>query len=185
MKRSFIWPGLLLLFLPSCYFLSLQPLYSPDTLRFSRELLGIWESDEEKLFWHFTEESDDAYHLILSGLKEDEIAEEHYIAHLVELGEETFLDLMPRNVEPMALSTALPMHAVAKVDIESEEVHFMPYDARYFRKLAREGAIELPFQIVSSDSILVLAASTTRMQELVQAYSRDPKALPDTLVLKR
>jgi hypothetical protein len=185
MKKSFVLPGVLLLLLPSCYFLSLQPLYSPDTVRFSKELLGIWESDGEELFWHFTEESDDSYHLILSGLKEDEIAEKHYIAHLVELDGETFLDIIPRDAEPMTLSIALPMHAVAKVDIEPDEVHFIPYDARYFRQLARSGQIELPCQVIGTDSLLVFAASTARMQQLVRAYSQDPKALPDTLVLKR
>ncbi len=185
MKRAILLAGSLALLLSSCYFLSLKPLYSPDTLRFSKDLLGLWEADSAQWFWHFTRESDNSYHLILSGVKEDEIAEEHYIAHLVALGESTFLDVQPRDIEPMTLGMAMPMHSIGKLDLVGDELHYIPFDYRYFRKLARSGAIEQPFQVIGSDSILVFAGSTADMQRLVQAYAQDPEALPDTLVLAR
>ena len=98
---------------------SLNPVYSPETLVFRDELLGIWKEDtQDEASWKFTRADENSYTVTLEEKEEKSSFE----GRLVKLGDAYFLDLFPSG-EPIEKAkmgglykaSLIPGHLILKV----------------------------------------------------------------------
>jgi hypothetical protein len=80
---------------------SLNPLYSDKNVLFDPALLGKWVSnDPDEGFLRFDRADEDAYQMVMASKSGTGLMQETvFIAHLVNLGGEKYLDVSPRQFE--------------------------------------------------------------------------------------
>src|ERR1051326_3676341 len=82
---------------------SLNPLYTANNIIFDPALVGKWVSgNPDEGFLRFDRAAEDSYQMVMVSRNSDSVEEQIYIAHLVSLGGEKFLDVSPRELDPSA-----------------------------------------------------------------------------------
>jgi hypothetical protein len=102
-----------LFFVSGCLpLLSMQPLYSDDTVVFEEKLLGKWYGEDQT--WHFTRNGEKKYELKVV----DQEGTGQFDVHLVKLQEHLFLDLYPQQCKAIENTAVIyqmgliPVHIV-------------------------------------------------------------------------
>jgi hypothetical protein len=188
--------------------LSLQPLFTKESLTFDEKLLGTWVEDVNKpeAAWGFTRLSDSEaeglppsfrsevnrfYHLSLS---DNEGRKGSLVACLVKLQDRLFLDAFPdkfpsgeRDPDKMKLAFNayffLPAHMFARVDALGDQLKLRLTNDDEFEKLveAEPGVV----QFTTVEDRPLLTASTQELQAFVLKHAADDRLFPGEITLTR
>ena len=174
--RRFFWITLFGVALASlgCVVPSLSPLFTDDDLVFDAQLVGPWIDDDETL-WLFEESARDGYRLIIVSAEETSL----FDAHLLELGAHRFLDLFPHadsGGDSFRGLHLVPAHTFYRVDGQGDSRRLVTLDPDWLEEAITSGVVDIAHAWV--DGQLVLTASTSALQDLVQSVADDPGAFP-------
>jgi len=159
----------LLLFLPSCFVGSLQPLYETTDPVFDRNLLGMWVSPDERFTMLISRSSgspqDKQYNLVYitegSGFV--------YQATLVEIAKTRYLDVVSRDPSRRPDIHFLPTHSIWKVALEGDTLKVTGMNGGWLKEQLVKKTPLFPAMRVEDD--VVLTANTPELQEFVRGYS--------------
>jgi hypothetical protein len=157
-----------------CWTLSVDPLYSEDTLVFQPELLGIWgdPDDSSSGTWTFLPvEGQKAYRLVI---EEPEKPDGLFEAHLVQLGDHLFMDLYPEEPgsgNEFYVGHVIPAHSIWKMSIQGYVVTLDILDSQWLKQQIDSGKSQL--QHLRRDDVIVLTASTAELQTFVQEHAEE------------
>jgi hypothetical protein len=152
---------------------SLQPLYTPDTIVFREELIGIWkEKPDDEDSWTFTRGDNNTYNLTLR----EKDASSLFEVRLVKLGEHHFLDLFPKGdalegakIGDFYRASLVPGHLILKVKFGAKlEMQLMQPDN--LDKMLKADPKALAHTYVESDR-LVITASTADLQAFIKKHA--------------
>ncbi|RMG66766.1 MAG: hypothetical protein D6722_14390 [Bacteroidetes bacterium] len=201
--KPFFFLFLLLALSLSACLTSVHPLYTPETLRSDARLLGQWHEanfvttqngrtiqTDDNGFWHFdqktNEEGQTFYRLTQLGEGSEEGDTAHFDVHILQLGDELFVDFYPEDV-PMrnnfAAMMLFPGHIFARIAFEADRVHLHMFNGDWLMDLIQQNRIRISHE-QSGDRIL-LTASTEELQKFVQKYAGEEKAYGDEIILSR
>ena len=105
---------------------SLNPLYTPETLVFREDLLGVWkEKPQDKESWNFAKADEQSYKVTIIEAGGGEISKLE--GRLVKLENSLFLDLSPsedgledKDLGAFFKAALIPGHLILKVKIGSK-----------------------------------------------------------------
>jgi hypothetical protein len=148
---------------------SLHPLYTAETLIFDEKLIGRWVGEEGT--WQFAKAGEKEYEVRL--LQDDK--EGRFEAHMVKLGDMTFLDIFPvsnetlENLPDLYRIHLLPAHTFMRVeqiepDLQLRWVHV--------GELLEKDPNLLKHETLDEDRV-VLTASTEDIQKFVVEHAND------------
>lgn len=105
---------------------------------------------------------------------------EYYIAHLVEIGDDLFMDLYPAEVEfDSEFSMNLfPVHTFMKVNLRGNKLDMTAFDLEKLNKLFESNLIRLRHENV--DGTILITAQPKELQKFLEKYSEDESVFEDT-----
>lgn len=163
--------------------MSLHPLYTKEKVVFDERLLGSWVDDSDESIWQFNhyDKEEKAYELFL---RDKEGKKGSFIAHLVNLENELFLDAYPserlwESLEPNETYVynsifLLPLHTFMKIDqIEPTlQIRIMSTDG--IKDMLEADPNLIRHEILKErDSQIVLTASTEELQQFMIEHVND------------
>jgi hypothetical protein len=188
--------------------LSLQPLFTRQTLVFDEQLLGTWVDDanDPDITWQFSrlesgaadelpdeleELSEKVYRL---NLRDEENRRGTFVAVLVKLDGQLFLDVFAdefpsgqEDIEKMPLFYNafffVRAHTFIKVDAAGSRLKLRLTNDDKLQKLIEADPNAVP--AVAADNRIVLTASTPKLQAFVTRYADDERVFADEVVLER
>src|SRR5215208_6351568 len=135
-KKSIIVLSILLLFMSGCGLLTLHPIFTPDELVVDNRLPGKWKS--EGGYIEFEPGSKAATDEVPGSLRpyvskfylctrknEEGIVESRFLAFLVKIGNNQFMDLYPlqtektKKIDEFFSSHELKLHTISKLEIKN------------------------------------------------------------------
>lgn len=163
--------GLAALLLLTACFPSVNPLYTPETIVFREELLGVWkEEPQDEESWTFEKDDENSYTVTISD--EEETASK-FKGHLVKLGEQLYLDLFPDGdaIEAAKLGdmyqvALIPGHLILKVKI-GQELELAMLDPDKLKKFLEANPKALAHGYPQQEH-LVITASTEDLQAFLK-----------------
>lgn len=188
--------------------LSLQPLFTKQTLVFDEQLLGTWADDgnEPDISWQFSRLEPTAAEKLPAGLeglaekvyrlnlRDEDNRKGTFLAALVKLEGRLFLDVFPdkfpsgqEDVEEMDLFYNafffVRAHAFIKVDVTETKLtlHLTNDDKLQTLIEADPNAVAS----VEADDRIILTGSTQALQAFAVKYAADERVFADAIVLKR
>jgi hypothetical protein len=160
---------ILVLWMTGCFVLSVHPLYFENDLVFESGLVGTWgEKEHEKdldELWIFKKSGNKSYRLIV---KEKDVGEGMFEAHLLKLGEHLFLDLYPEEPETGSEfynMHVIPAHSFMRVSLEGHVLRLAFFDLDWLKKNIEQGNVNIKHE--RREDMIVLTASTEELQEFV------------------
>jgi hypothetical protein len=186
--------------------MSLQPLFTAETVVFDGRLLGTWNEPDSDNVWEFTRLEPEAVEALPDALKGEPIkayrlnirAEKRLggslVAALVKLQDQLYLDVFPDKLPsgqkmdseetklPFNAVFFVPTHTFLKVNITDDRLAMHITDDEGIQKLleAEPGAI----QCTAVDDRLVLTASTKELQAFVTKYANDDRVFDSEITLE-
>lgn len=175
--------------------MSLNPLYTKDNVVYDEKLLGTWVDDPNgpEMTWQFEsiDKPKNAYGLIFTG---EDGAKGSFVAHLVKLGDDLFLDIFPSEVPwdledpneskwPYNSLFLIPTHTFVKVDSVKPALKMRLMLETDLKKLLEEDPDAIAH--VTVEDRPVLTASTKELQAFVLKYADSDKLFTDEIVLER
>ncbi len=172
--------------------MSLNPLFTDKEIAFDENLIGTWV-DADETTWQFSDANkpEKAYKLIFT---DDEGKKGLFVAHLVKLENNLFLDVYPDempwnekdpNTTEWLYNTLflVPAHAFIKINSIEPQLKMMRTDEEKMRDFlkAEPNAVE---HILVEDKP-VLTTSTKELQAFVLKYVDDSKVFSVEIVLNR
>ena len=170
--------------LAGCWTLSIEPLYTEETLTYTDDLVGTWGNpdDPDDETSTFLPESDSTYRLII---KEEGEPDGVFEAHLVRLDGRLYLDLLPEEPEcggELYVSHMLPAHSFWLTSLEGHALSLDILDPDWIKENIDAGRVAIDH--VRRDDAVVLTASTPELQQFVIAHA-DSAFTGEPLVLER
>ncbi len=188
--------------------LSLQPLFTKDTLVFEEQLLGTWleNPSDTRSAWVFTrldsngadtlpralsDSADKVYHL---SLTDPEGRKGSFFVCLVRLGTNLFMDVFP-DVLPSGLDDPekaelfynafflVRAHMFAKVNLSGNRMSIWLTDDDKMKELLEGRPSPIAFESVEDRP--VLTASTKDLQAFVSKYANDDRVFANEIILER
>lgn len=181
--------------------LSLNPLFTKDSLVFDERLLGAWRGDanDPNMSLEFArldegsagnlpkELAGEAGRIYRMTLSEKGQPKGDLIACLVKLGERRFLDVFPNRFPsgesdpettklPFNASFFLHSHIFARVDAIGDRLTIGLTDDEGFRKLVEAEPKAVTY--ATTEDGLILTASTKELQAFVTKYAADQRLFP-------
>jgi hypothetical protein len=191
--RNIILAGLILLLVPGCLVKSLHPFYNENEVIYKSELLGNW-SGADSSTWKIEEgmksqgifkpvTHDKSYKITYT----DKSGPAVFKAHLFKLAGHLFLDFYPEDVESsndMMASHLVPMHTVARVDLQDGRIMIRWYNEEWLIGLFTQNKIRISHEKIPIDEgndrennyQVILTASTAELQKFILKYSDDKEA---------
>jgi hypothetical protein len=182
--------GVVVLFLTGCWALSVHPLYSEENLVFDKMLVGQWyEPDCRDQVWIFESAGEKTYRLTIVQegvaeqlqnvddddfrmiLKTNPATDGVFEARLVQLGEDTFLDLYPEypaGGNEMYKSHIIPAHSFSRISIQGHVLVLSLFDTEWLRENIDDGNITVKHE--RRDDLIVLTASTEELQKFIMEH---------------
>jgi hypothetical protein len=173
--------------------MSLHSLYTEKDVVFDTKLLGTWIENPSKpeATWEFKriDKPNNAYNLFLT---ENEEEKGLFIAYLVKLQEQLFLDLSPvlaesddPNEEKLLFNAMflIPAHTFIKVDSIEPQLKFRLTQDHKMKELIKADPNAVKHTIIEDK--LILTASTKELQAFVLKYADDNRVFADEIVLSR
>jgi hypothetical protein len=166
---------------------SLQPLYTPDTIVFREELIGIWkEKPDDEDSWTFSKGENNTYNL---NLREKD-ASSLFDVRLVKLGEHHFVDLSPKGdaLEAAKLgdfyrAALVPGHLIIKVKLGAK-LEMQILQPENLDKMLKADPKILAHTYVESDR-LVLTATTADLQAFIKKHAESKELWGDPAVMQK
>ncbi len=188
--------------------ISLQPLFTRDTLIFDEQLLGTWVENpsDVRSAWVFTrldsdgadtlpralkDSSDKVYHL---SLTDPEGRKGSFFVCLVRLQNNVFMDVFP-DVLPSGLDDPeeaelfynafflVRAHMFAKVNLSGNRMSIWLTDDDKMKELLEGRPSPIAFESVEDRP--VLTASTKDLQAFVSKYADDDRVFANEIILER
>jgi hypothetical protein len=201
--RNFLMTGLIALLLTGCFVKSLHPFYKEGDIIFKKELIGTW-TDKDSSVWKIEQgtrspgllkpaQPDNSYLLTLTEKKGTSV----FRVTMFQLGGKQFLDFYPEEVEcanDMMASHLVPMHTVARVELNGGKLVIRWYNEEWLMELFRQNKIRIAHEKIpvdpgstNGDFQVVLTAPTDELQKFMLKYSDDPEAFKNdfTFVLSK
>ncbi len=151
---------------------TLHPLYTPETIVFREDLLGVWkEAPDDKESWSFAKADENTYKVTI--VDSDGISK--FEGRLVKLDDLLFLDLSPledslKNAGLGAFYKAslIPGHLILKVKL-GNKLDLQLFEAEALEDLLSKSPGALAHTFVQKDR-LVITATTAELQKFVKAH---------------
>jgi len=163
---------------------SLHPLYTEKELVFEPALVGGWTTEDADETWHFAKEGEKAYILVQTD-KDGRTG--RFKAHLLELGNDRYLDLFPEELDWEANDFykwhLVGAHTFLKIGQIGAVLQMAMTSPDWFDKLLK--AIPTALRHERIEDRLVLTASTAKLQAFFLKHAGDEKLFPDLAELKR
>ncbi|MGD2094127.1 MAG: hypothetical protein PVH77_03870 [Phycisphaerales bacterium] len=173
--------------------MSLHSLHTEKDVMFDAKLLGTWTENPEKpeATWEFTrmDKPKNAYNLLIT---ENEEEKGLFVAYLVKLQDQLFLDLSPVLVESDDPNEGkllfndmflIPAHTFIKVDSIEPQLKFRLTQDNKTKELLKTDPNAVKHTII--EDRLVLTASTKDLQSFVLKYANDNRLFADETILSR
>jgi hypothetical protein len=175
----------LAMLLQGCIVKSLHPFYAKTDLIYKKDLINTWQ-DQDGNKWRISrvDEQPQAYEMTFTA--ENKTAT--FLAHLFELGGNTFLDFRPLASDGSANDLfemhLLPSHSVAKVTrLSNEAVEIKWFNEEWLHKLFSQNRIKISHEVImeensgkDEDKTYVLTASTEELRKFLIKYGNDESA---------
>jgi hypothetical protein len=155
--------------LGGCIPLSLQPVYTDETVVFEEKLLGKWSGDDDNGFWEFTKEGDNKYKLRIS----EDGSNVKFEGHLFKLEENLFLDLYPEELDledSIYKYQFIPAHSVMRIHQIDPNLKMSFMNPEFFD----DEPNSLKHQVLEESEQLVITASTEEIQHFLIEHANDP-----------
>ena len=190
--------------LAGCIPLSVHPFYRSRDVEFAEWLLGEWGDEEEEGAFTFERADDDAYRLTVHGIGDD--AQERWIfdAHLFELGDRLFLDLVRADsfddvgerievdeakLEREALDDyteplcnwaffQIPAHTFVQIKRDGDTLRYAWMDVEWLGDALDAKKVRID-HVKLADDRLLLTASTCKLRRFVKKHAGNPDAYGD------
>ena len=166
---------------------SLQPLYTPETMVFREELIGIWkEKPDDEDSWTFSKGEKNTYNLTIREKDTSSLFE----VRLVKLSEHHYLDLFPKGdaLEAAKLgdfyrASLVGGHLIMKVKLGAKlEMQLM--QPEHLDKMLKADPRTLAHTYVEGDR-LVLTATTAELQAFVKKHADSKELWGDPGVMQK
>ena len=166
----------------SCPALSVHPFYTEGETVFVPELVGTWKDEDEA--WIVHKSDAEAYRLSVQD-KEGKVSDWKLEAHLVRLGEFSFLDIYIYeyarveldNVRMRPVFLMFPAHTIYKIDLKGDELTLAHLRDDWVKDMIDEGKVDIPHERVAHT--ILLTASTAELQALLLKYGDHEDAFND------
>lgn len=136
-----------------CLVLSLNPAYDDETIAWDPALIGSWTSPDDKSSIEIARGEWKSYRVSYAHpIEKGEVT-----GYLTILGDERFLDVMPRRGEDRG-SFVVPVHAILHVRLQADSLELTPLSYDWFLDRIRTGedVTGLPVALDQKENILVL-----------------------------
>jgi hypothetical protein len=166
--------------------LSLHPFYLESDAETNPSLFGTWSSQEGDLSLRFEQDERMAIKLRIQETDGDHVSKAEFDVHLIRLGSTWFIDLYPRESDLGSTFYALhllPAHSIARIELSHDSLELAFLDGYWLGKSFDAKTVDVSIQ-KTNDKIL-LTADTQDLQKLVDFYSSDSDAFPETVTLLR
>jgi hypothetical protein len=152
--------------LSGCWTISLQPLFSDDTLTYDEGLLGTWKNEDATAV--FMQAADKKYGIQYTEDSKTSLLE----ARLVKLGEQRYLDVHPppKGDTDVTAVHRVDAHSFWKVSLEGDKLRLTLMDFDWLRDLLEKDPKAISAVRVDKDLIL-LTASSAELQQFVRRHS--------------
>lgn len=170
---------------------SLHPIYNDADCVFNPALAGLWQQEDGKGLWAFTQKDARSYNLVYTD--NDGIAG-NFVAHLVEIQGITFMDIFPTDADPrlkindMYALQLLPSHFFARVGDIGPKLQLAFTNPDWTQKFLAANPAALKHEVVrypNGEERLVLTAPTAELQKFWVEHARTPEAFGEPMQLKR
>ncbi len=174
---------------------SLNPLYTDADLTVDDALTGLWY-DSDGASWYFERSDGPSYRLTYSPklagvpLQERPGRPGHFVAHLVRLGNDLFLDLYPDSYpdgpdlgNDLLAFHLVPAHTFSRIWIERDSLRLGMMDPDWLDAALDSGEIELAHK--RGDEGILLTASTAELQAFARSFAEHPEAFGAEVQLLR
>jgi hypothetical protein len=109
-----------------------------------------------------------------------------FTAHLVKLGDDLFLDILPK--EPKVRNTfylmhMVPVHTFSKILIKGDVLEIKMLDIKWFGKVIEKKQINISH--VRTDDRIIITASTQELQRFALKYVKNSEAFSTSLTFHR
>jgi hypothetical protein len=173
---KFVAAGVALSMLAGCIVLSVYPFYNAKDLTFDPALAGHWaRTGRANEFWQFTASDKKSYVLTTT----DETSTNCFTAHLFQLKQYQFLDLLTTNRSEFEL----PLHLISQVTRNDTNLslHFLDYG--WLSALLETNSTVLRHIVVpekpddtNGDKMMYLTAGTADLQKFLLKHVDDTNA---------
>ena len=172
--------------LAGCFIQSLNPLHTRETVVFDSKLIGTWysaEDDDEE--WTFEKANENEYTLI-GRLNDEGTKEAKFEAYLVQLDNQLYLDIYPKDLDQMPdiyREHLIPVHTFLKFRRDEDFLVTQSIDYDLFNDLMSKE--ETPISFIKLKDRLLLTASTDELQKFfIENGEATIFQSPDTLSRK-
>lgn len=190
--------------LAGCIPLSLHPFYRSRDVEFEEWLLGEWCEGGEDTAFTFERADDDTYRLTVHAVSDN--AQERWIfeAHLFELGDRLFLDLVRADsfddvgerievdeakldrealddfVEPLGnwAFFQIPAHTFVQIERHGDTLRYALMDVEWLEDALEAKKVRIDHVKLADDRIL-LTASTCKLRRFIKKHAGNPDAYGD------
>jgi len=176
------WVLLMTALLSGCV-ISINPLYTEETIVFDPQLLGRWDAGGDET-WHFEADNPRSYTVTVRDGDERGVL----IAHLVQLGEFRFLDLYPEEPDcdfpDIYLAQLIPAHMFFRVDeIGDDQLVINSVDLDWLVEYLDTHPGEIGYTMV--DDRPLLTAGTAELQAFFERLAANDEAFDDPDTMER
>lgn len=166
---------------------SLHPLYSPETIVFREELIGVWkENPQDEESWTFTRRDEEKSYTLV--IREDKRTSSFH-ARLVKLGEHHFLDLvadadtLKDKVGDLFGASLIPGHLTMKVKLGAKlEIQMLAPEK--LDELLKASPKALAHTYIEKD-YLVITASTEELQAFMKKHAESKELWGEPGVMEK
>jgi hypothetical protein len=174
---------LLAVALGGCLPLSIHPLYTDDTMVFEEKLVGKWADGDE--IWQFSRDGENAYELRIV----DDGKEGYFNAHLVQLENMLFLDIIPdsetlKDVQSFYQLHLLPTHTFIRIEQTEPNLVLQMMGLDKVKEILRNDPNLLKHEVIEDDG-LVLTAAAQDLQKFIVEYANTEGVFGDEKVFSR
>ena len=193
-QRKYYFVLLFALLIAGCV-RSLYPFFTEDDLIFEPKLVGTWIEKEAKNTWIFEKKGEKEYILhhyeaeygsSMGAKVPGDTAK--FTAQLGKLGKYIFLDISPDEVETNIKNGfynfhLLPLHTISRVWLEGDSLKLAMFDSEWLENMINNNAFKIKHAKLNDQ--LILTASTSELQQLIQKYAENTKAFPKPVSFHR
>lgn len=145
---------------------SLNPLYTEADRVYEPAAVGTWNQTDSKATWEFARRDEKSYDLLYT---DDNGRQGRFVAHLVELDGERFLDIFPDEVDFQASGFykfhLVPIHTVYRVRQIEPNLELAAIDFKWLEKHLNENPDSI--QVASFNGRKLISAPTEEVQAFV------------------
>ncbi|MEM7109370.1 MAG: hypothetical protein AAF519_14185, partial [Bacteroidota bacterium] len=117
--------------------------------------------------------------------KRDSTEKFTFLTHLVEIGDEMFVDLYawPVESEEKRAANLFPVHSFMKFKFENDTITFTNFNLSKLKDLFKSNLIRIRHEMVEEE--VIITAQPKEIQKFLETYSKDPSVLETPNVYSR